>query len=184
MVWDYPFLGWSIISSSIVDKVNKRWTVFLERTREGHRQSDEHWNHFKGEVGETSERWGGTHMGFSKCIDTILNWTEQVMPNNSQSIPIFPYCPCHCCNTPKEMPKETTMNSPKLGVTKTSEGTLGWLMPWLLMAMMRNWYSVFGLRLVREIRALGSLVILCSSVWNSDTAATISTSCNKCASRT
>ena len=36
----------------------------FERTREGHRQSDEHWNRFKGNVGETSERRGGAHMGF------------------------------------------------------------------------------------------------------------------------
>ena len=43
----------------------------LKRTREGHRQSDEHWNCFKGNVGEPSERRGGTHMGFSERIDTI-----------------------------------------------------------------------------------------------------------------
>ena len=35
--------------------------------------SDELWNCFKGNIGETSERWGGVHMGFSECIDTILN---------------------------------------------------------------------------------------------------------------
>ena len=34
----------------------KRSTIFLERTREGQRQSDERWNRFKGNVGETSER--------------------------------------------------------------------------------------------------------------------------------
>ena len=39
----------------------------------GHRQSIEHWNCFKGDVGETSERRGGAHMGFSERIDTILN---------------------------------------------------------------------------------------------------------------
>ena len=39
----------------------------------GHRQSDEHWNRFKGNVGETSERRGGAHIGFSERIDTILN---------------------------------------------------------------------------------------------------------------
>ena len=37
--------------------------ILLERTREGHHQSDEHWNRFKGNVGETSERRGGAHMG-------------------------------------------------------------------------------------------------------------------------
>ena len=50
--------------------------VFLKRTREGHRQSDEHWNRFKGNVGEISERRGGAHLGVSECIDTILNLTE------------------------------------------------------------------------------------------------------------
>ena len=44
--------------------------------REGHRQSDKHWNCFKGNAGETSERRGGAHMGFSERIDTILNRTE------------------------------------------------------------------------------------------------------------
>ena len=41
--------------------------------REGHRQSDELWNRFKGNVEKTSERRGGAHMGFSEDIDTILN---------------------------------------------------------------------------------------------------------------
>ena len=45
----------------------------LERTRKGHLQSDEYWNRFKGKVGETSERRGGAHRGFSERIDTILN---------------------------------------------------------------------------------------------------------------
>ena len=47
--------------------------ILLERMREGHRQSDKHRNHFKVNTGETSERRGGAHMGFSECIDTILN---------------------------------------------------------------------------------------------------------------
>ena len=46
---------------------------FIERTRKGHRESDELWNRFKGNAGETSERRGGAHMGFSERIDTILN---------------------------------------------------------------------------------------------------------------
>ena len=45
----------------------------LERTREGHRQSDEHWNYFKGSIGETSERRRGAHVGFSERIDPISN---------------------------------------------------------------------------------------------------------------
>ena len=44
--------------------------------RKGHRQSDEHWNRFKGNVGETSERRDEAHVGSSERIDTILNWTE------------------------------------------------------------------------------------------------------------
>ena len=36
------------------------------------------WNCFKGNIGETSERGGGAHMGFSERIDTILNWTGLV----------------------------------------------------------------------------------------------------------
>ena len=42
----------------------------------GHRQSDEHWNCFKGNRGETPETWGGTHMGFSARLDSILNSTQ------------------------------------------------------------------------------------------------------------
>ena len=45
--------------------------------------SIKHWNCFKGNIGETSERWGGAHMGFSKRTDTILNWTE-VSPWSAQ----------------------------------------------------------------------------------------------------
>ena len=53
----------------------KHETIFLERTRKGHHQSGEHWNHFEGDTGETSERWDGAHMVFSEHIDTNLNWT-------------------------------------------------------------------------------------------------------------
>ena len=35
--------------------------------------SDEHWNCFKCKVGETSDRRGGTHMGFTERRDTILD---------------------------------------------------------------------------------------------------------------
>ena len=37
---------------------------------------DEHWNRFKSNVAETSERRDGAHMGFFERINTILNWTE------------------------------------------------------------------------------------------------------------
>ena len=39
--------------------------------------------------GETSERPGGAHMGFSKCIDTILNWTELNRPLQNQAKVVF-----------------------------------------------------------------------------------------------
>ena len=39
------------------------------------------WNRFKGDVGETSERLGGAHMGFSERISTILSWSEQNTQN-------------------------------------------------------------------------------------------------------
>ena len=54
----------------------RRNGFILQRTRDGHRQSDEHWNRFKDNAGETSEREDGAHMGFSERIDTILNRTE------------------------------------------------------------------------------------------------------------
>ena len=41
-------------------------------------QSNPHGNCFRGRTGKTSEGQGGTYMGFSKCIDTILNWTVQL----------------------------------------------------------------------------------------------------------
>ena len=42
--------------------------IFFERTREGHRHSDEHWNHFNGNIGETERRGGAVHVGLSECI--------------------------------------------------------------------------------------------------------------------
>ena len=47
--------------------------IFLEKTREGYHQSDEHWDCLKGNIGETSERRDGVHVGISKRIYTILN---------------------------------------------------------------------------------------------------------------
>ena len=45
-------------------------------TQNKHSQSDEHWNRFKGNVWETSERRGGAHMGFSEHAQTSLNRIE------------------------------------------------------------------------------------------------------------
>ena len=49
--------------------------IFLERTREGHRQSDEQWNRFsKATLGKLlRDRVERIIMGFSERIDTILN---------------------------------------------------------------------------------------------------------------
>ena len=51
----------------------KRSTIFLKRMKECHRQSGEHWNCFKGNIGETFERRGGAHMDFFERLNTILN---------------------------------------------------------------------------------------------------------------
>ena len=39
------------------------------------------WNSFKGNIGETSEGWGGVHMGFSEGIDTMLNRMQACLAN-------------------------------------------------------------------------------------------------------
>ena len=44
---------------------------------EGGPSSIKHWNRFKGDIGKTSDRQGGAHVGFSEHIYTILNWTTQ-----------------------------------------------------------------------------------------------------------
>ena len=67
----------------------KHWMIFLERTREGHRRSDEHWNRSKDDVGGTSERRRGAHMGFSERIDTLLNWTELNSSESSDTLLVF-----------------------------------------------------------------------------------------------
>ena len=43
-----------------MERGNARRSSF-KRTREGHRQSDEHWNCFKGKDGESAERRGVAH---------------------------------------------------------------------------------------------------------------------------
>ena len=87
LLWAYMYttlkcLGKRVIQTnpSKLDERREAWKEealddhsWLQRTREGHRQSDEHWNRFKGDAGETSERRGGAHMGFSERRDTILN---------------------------------------------------------------------------------------------------------------
>ena len=63
---------------SLVHGKRKRGSkISLQRTRDVHRQSYEHWNYFKGNIGKTADRRGGgrggAHMGFSEGLDTILN---------------------------------------------------------------------------------------------------------------
>ena len=47
--------------------------MFLERTRESHRHSDEHWNRFKGNIGETVLRDRIPHVDFPERVDTVIN---------------------------------------------------------------------------------------------------------------
>ena len=62
--------------------------VFLERTREGHHQWEVHSHCFKGNIGETFQRFGGSHVlyiyiyTFFKCIHTMpfLNTTTRFLP--------------------------------------------------------------------------------------------------------
>ena len=54
-------------------------------------QSDEHWNCFKGNLGETSGRRDGAHMSFFECVETIQNWTGLNRPAKWQQA-----CPLHC----------------------------------------------------------------------------------------
>ena len=51
------------------------WSSLKGRERAIVNQTNTGWNPFKANVGDTSERRGGAHMGFSERIDTILNWT-------------------------------------------------------------------------------------------------------------
>ena len=52
--------SWKGRERAIVSQTNRKRSaaVFLERTRGGHRRSDRHWNCFKGNVGESSDRRG------------------------------------------------------------------------------------------------------------------------------
>ena len=50
--------------------------IFLERMRGGHHQTDEHWNRFKGNTGETSDKLGGRHKLWAFPSPQIPSWTE------------------------------------------------------------------------------------------------------------
>ena len=54
----------------------KRFTIFFKRKREGHRQSVEHWNCFKGNVGETAERLSAYGLYWAHRYHLELNWTD------------------------------------------------------------------------------------------------------------
>ena len=55
----------------------KRYTIFLERTREGHCQSDERWSCFKGNVGENiwETGWSVCELFRAHRYHLELNWT-------------------------------------------------------------------------------------------------------------
>ena len=60
---------------------------------EGYRQSDEHWNCFKGNVGETYEIRGDAHMGFSERIDYHLKLNSldlYLVPRRREHGPLVP----------------------------------------------------------------------------------------------
>ena len=64
-----------------IDRLEERGdrsTIILDRTRESHLQSNQHWNCSKGYVEKlTSEtRLGGAHVGFFERMSATLNWTE------------------------------------------------------------------------------------------------------------
>lgn len=48
----------------------------LKCWKKGHHQSDQFGYSFKDNRGKTSERQSRAHMGFSKCIGTIMKWTK------------------------------------------------------------------------------------------------------------
>ena len=53
--------------------------TFLERTREGHRQSDEHWNRFKDDTGKLlREGVERIMVGFFQHTDTVLTRSEEL----------------------------------------------------------------------------------------------------------
>ena len=58
----------------------KRPTIFLGRTRKGHRYADEHWNCFKSNVGKTSESPWRAYTDFSERKDTTLSCTRHLSP--------------------------------------------------------------------------------------------------------
>ena len=75
-----------------IDRLHERgWTIFFQRTREGHRQAGEHWNRFKGNVGVTLERWGGTHGLFRvHRYQLELNYASTVLCFHSTQLPQLP----------------------------------------------------------------------------------------------
>ena len=69
-----------VLSSQMTDVMTDDWCdgyMTDVRAKEGHRQSNEHWNRFKGDVGEISERWGGARTGFFERTDTNLNCEDR-----------------------------------------------------------------------------------------------------------
>ena len=64
--------------------------TFLERTRKGHRQHDQHWNCFKGNISWNSRETGWSAHGLSLAhrYPTELNWMER----NRCSQPTYSTC--------------------------------------------------------------------------------------------
>ena len=110
--------------------------IFSERIREGQRLSDEHWNCFKGNVGETSERRGGVHIVFFQAHRYHLepNWTghsslwtffgsaNKVAQSGSNS----PHTPAVCITHPPRCPCAVPSESAAWFCTAHRGDTLPW----------------------------------------------------------
>ena len=65
------------VSGCHAEQTHKHTDDLPRKTREGHRQSDEQWNRFKGDVGGTSERrWSAYGLFQAHRYHLELNWTE------------------------------------------------------------------------------------------------------------
>ena len=69
------------------------YTIFLERTREGHRQSDEQWNCFKGNAGEKFCETGCSAYGLFRAHRYHLELNRTIVIIPTENPPIKPSDP-------------------------------------------------------------------------------------------
>ena len=103
--------------------------IFLERMWKGHRQSDQHWNCFKGNTGETpeTERQGRAH-GISQAHRSIQSWTELNWIQLIQMIEPF-HCQWNNESSESERKQNNNKNSP-VWVRISLPKSLSYLVPW------------------------------------------------------